>query len=93
MTAVQVLNTKGAARKLGCSETWIHKLVAKGLLKAYAYDEEGALREHHSDQKRQGQGLYFLAEDLETYQPAVQRRPRGSRNKQSPPSAHDAKTA
>ncbi len=35
MTVVQVLNTKGAARKLGCSQTWIHKLVATGKLKAY----------------------------------------------------------
>jgi len=93
MTVVQVLNTKGAARKLGCSQTWIHKLVAKGLLKAYAYDEEGVLMEHHSDQKRQGQGLYFLTEDLDTYQPAVQRRPRGSKNKPPPQSAPDAKTA
>ncbi len=93
MTAVQVLNTKGAARRLGCSETWIHKLVAKGSLKAYAYDKEGVLREHQSDQKRQGQGLYFLTEDLDAYQPAVQRRPRGSKNKQSHHSVHDAKTA
>ena len=78
--AVPVLNTKGAARQLGCSETWIHKLVAAGKLKAYIYDSEGVLVEHQKDQKRQGQGLYFLAEDLARYQPAAQRRPRGKKN-------------
>ncbi len=30
MTVVQVLNTRGAARKPGCSETWVHKLIAEG---------------------------------------------------------------
>jgi excisionase family DNA binding protein len=45
MTVKQVLNTKGAARRLGCSETWIHKLVAKGELRAYIYDETGSLVE------------------------------------------------
>jgi hypothetical protein len=93
MTVVQVLNTKGAARRLGCSETWIHKLVAAGKLKAYAYDEEGVLMERMSDQKRQGQGLYFFAEEVDTYQPEVQRRPRGSKNKQIRPEARGAKTA
>ena len=93
MTVMQVLNTKGAARRLGCSETWIHKLVAAGKLKAYAYDEEGVLMERKSDQKRQGQGLYFFAEEVDTYQPEVQRRPRGSKNKQIRPEARGAKTA
>lgn len=82
MTVVQVLNTKGAARRLGCSETWVHKLVAAGKIKAYVYDEEGLLVEHKPGEKRQGQGLYFVAEEVDTYQPDVQRRPRGSRNKQ-----------
>jgi hypothetical protein len=91
MAVVQVLNTKGAARQLGCSETWIHKLVAAGKLKAYIYDADGVLVEHQKDQKRQGQGLYFLAEDLNTYQPAVQRRPRGSKNKRLQHRTHDAK--
>jgi len=81
MTALQVLNTKGAARRLGCSETWVHKLVAKGALKAYAYDDEGVLVEYRNDTKRQGQGFYFLVSDVDTYRPAVQRRPRGSKNK------------
>ena len=81
MIAVQVLNTKGAARRLGCSQTWIHKLVSTGKLRAYIYDPDGILVERQPDQKRQGQGLYFLAEEVDTYQPAVQRRPRGSKNK------------
>jgi hypothetical protein len=88
MTAPQVLNTKGAARRLGCSETWIHKLVAKGALKAYAYDDNGELVEHMKDTKRQGQGFYFLASDVDGYRPAVQRRPRGSKNKPSVPRAN-----
>lgn len=93
MTAVPVLNTKGAARPLGCSETWIHKLVAAGKLKAYIYDAEGVLVEHQQDQKRQGQGLYFLAEDLARYQPAVQRRPRGKQNTEPHPRTSPVKTA
>ncbi len=76
MTAPQVLNTKGAARRLGCSETWVHKLVAKGALKAYAYDDTGVLVEYRKDSKRQGQGFYFFAHDVDTYRPAVQRRSR-----------------
>src|SRR5258708_9662174 len=58
MTVIQVFNTKGAARRLGCSETWIHKLVAKGELRAYVYDENGELVERGKDRKSQGQGLY-----------------------------------
>jgi hypothetical protein len=84
MTAIQVLNTKGAARRLGCSETWIHKLVSAGKLKAYTYNDNGVLVEHTPDDKRQGQGLYFFAGDVDTYQPEVQRRPRGSKNKKVP---------
>ena len=93
MTVVQVLNTKGAARRLGCSETWIHKLVATSKLKAYIYDTDGVLVERQPEGKRQGQGLYFLVEDIDIYQPAVQRRPRGRKNQQSQQLAHDAKTA
>jgi len=57
MTAVQVLNTKGAARRLGCSETWVHKLVEASKLKAYAYDEEGVLVEHKPEENRKVTGL------------------------------------
>jgi hypothetical protein len=39
MARTQVFNTKGAAKRLGCSETWIHRLVATGKLKAYIYDD------------------------------------------------------
>jgi hypothetical protein len=93
MTAMQVLNTKGAARCLGCSDTWIHKLVSAGKLKAYTYDENGVLVEHIKDAKRQGQGLYFFTGDVDHYQPAVQRRPRGSRNKKTEATSSGSKTA
>lgn len=79
----QVMNTKGAAKYLGCSETWIHKLVYRGKIKAYVYDESGMLVERAPQDTRQGQGLYFLKTDLDAYQPEVQRRPRGSKNKKS----------
>lgn len=81
MNALHVLNTKGAAKRLGCTETWIHKLVAAGKLKAYVYDDNGVLVEHRPEEKRQGQGLYFLISDVDAYQPDVQRRPKGSKNK------------
>jgi YD repeat-containing protein len=84
MTVIQVFNTRGAARRLGCSEAWIHKLVAQGKLRAYTYDENGELVERRKDRKSQGQGLYFFARDVDQYQPAVQRRPRGSKNKKLP---------
>jgi hypothetical protein len=77
----QILNTKGAAKRLGCSETWIHKLVYRGKIKACVYDEDGVLIERDPQDTRQGQGLYFMQEDLDAYQPEVQRRPRGSKNK------------
>jgi len=48
----QVLNTKGAARRLGCSETRIHKLAATGKLKAYTYGEEGELIEQTKDVRK-----------------------------------------
>jgi hypothetical protein len=76
-----VLNTKGAARRLGCTETWIHKLVAAGKLKAYIYDDNGMLVEHRPEMKRQGQGLYFLAGDLDRYQQNMPRRSKGNNMK------------
>jgi hypothetical protein len=79
MARMQVLNTKGAAKRLGCSETWIHRLVATGKLKAYTYDENGRLVERKPDEKKQGQAMSFRAKDVDAYQPAVQRRPRGSK--------------
>ena len=81
MLSLQVLNTKGAARRLGCSETWIHKLAATGKLRAYIYGEEGELIEHEKETRKQVRALSFLAEDVEQYHPAVQRRPRGSKNR------------
>ncbi len=82
MAPIQVLNTKGAARRLGCSETWIHKLVSAGKLKASIYDTTGVLVERKPDEARQGRSLSFLAEEGDTYCSAVLRRPRGSKNKQ-----------
>ncbi len=81
MARTQVLNTKGAAKRLGCSETWIHRLVATGKLKAYIYDENGRLVERKPKEKKQGQAMSFRVKDVDAYQPAVQRRPRGSKNK------------
>lgn len=77
----QVLNTKGAAKKLGCTENWIHKLVYKGKIKARIYDDNGVLTERQPHDQRQGQGLYFLESDLDAYKPEKQRRPRGSKDK------------
>lgn len=79
MARMQVVNTKGAAKRLGCSQTWIHRLVATGKLKAYVYDENGKLVERKPNEKKQGQALSFRVKDVDAYQPAVQRRPRGSK--------------
>ncbi len=79
MARMQVLNTKGAAKRLGCSETWIHRLVATGKLKAYVYNENGRLVERKPDEKKQGQAMSFRIRDVDAYHPAVQRRPRGSK--------------
>ncbi|QBD74907.1 hypothetical protein EPA93_02425 [Ktedonosporobacter rubrisoli] len=81
MLTLQVLNTKGAARQPGCSKTWIHKLAATGKLKAFTYGEEGELVEQTKEVKKPGRALYFLADEVGRYQPAAQRRPRGSKNK------------
>jgi hypothetical protein len=83
MARMQVLNTKGAAKRLGCSQTWIHRLVSTGKLKAYVYDDNGRLVERKPDEKRQGQAMCFRVKDVDAYQPVVQRRPRGSKNKPS----------
>src|SRR5713226_7956808 len=52
MARMQMLNTKGAAKRLGCSETWIHRLVSTGKLKAYAYDDNGRLVERKPEEKK-----------------------------------------
>lgn len=80
MNIVQILNTKGAAKRIGCSQTWIHKLVAAGKLKAYTYNEDGTLVEHKLEEKRQGQGLYFFISDLDSYQSNAQIRHRRHKN-------------
>lgn len=77
MLMSHVLNTKGAAKCLGCSVTWIHKLAATGKLPAYIYGENGTLVEHTPESRRQGHALYFFVEDVMKYQPALKRRPRG----------------
>lgn len=78
---MEVLNTTGAAIKLGCSTGWIQKLVRRGELRAYVFNEVGRLVIRAADDQRQGQGLYFLDSDLEGYEPEVLRRPRGGKNK------------
>ncbi len=83
MARMQVLNTKGAAKRLGCSLTWIHRLVSTGKLKAYVYDDNGRLVERNPDEKRQGQAMSFRVKDVDAYQPAVRRRPRGSKKQPS----------
>lgn len=86
MDVLQVINTNGAARRLGCTRTWIHKLVSAGKLRAYVYDENGVLVEHQPEQKRQGQGLYFFIADIDHYQMEMQLHPRRNRHKnQLPP--------
>ena len=90
MVRMQVVNTKGAAKRLGCSQTWIHRLVSTGKLKADIYDDNGRLVERKPQEKRQGQAMSFLLEDIDAYQPTVQRRPRGSKNK--PPRLHEQHT-
>jgi hypothetical protein len=93
MARMQMLNTKGAANRLGCSQTWIHRLVSTGKLKAYTYDDKGRLVERKPDEKKQGQAMAFRVKDVDAYQPAVQRRPRGSKNKLSRLHAQRAQTA
>jgi hypothetical protein len=64
----EIVNAKGAAKRLGCSVTWIHKLVSAGKLKAYIYDEKGTLIIRPPEEKRQGRGLYFFVSDLDAFQ-------------------------
>jgi len=91
MLSIQVLNTKGAARRLGYSETWIYKFAAAGKLKAYTCGDDGKLIEHEKSTRKPGRPLYFLADDVVQYHPAVQRRPRGSKNKTSRSEHHPEK--
>jgi predicted DNA-binding transcriptional regulator AlpA len=78
--AKKLLNTKGAASHLGCSENWIHKLVYAGKIKAYIYDEAGELVERPVGSKRQGAALYFYESDLNKYKaPKLQTRPKTGR--------------
>lgn len=81
MARIHVLNTNGAAKRLGCSQTWIHRLVATGKLKAYIYDNNGRLVARKPEERRQGHAMSFRIKDVDAYQPAVRRRPRGSSNK------------
>lgn len=62
-----LLNTKGAASQLDCSENWIHKLVQKGQLKAHVYNDEGVLVAREPNTAQQGRGLYFYEKDIAVY--------------------------
>jgi len=76
-----LLNTKGAAERMQCTENWIHKLVYSGKLKAYIYDQHGVLVEREPNTPRQGQGLYFYEKDLKAYKGRKKGRPAGSKDK------------
>ncbi len=76
-----LMNTKGAAEWMGCTENWIHKLVSTGRLQAHVYDEHGVLAERDPHAKRQGQGLYFYERDLKAYKGKGKGRPAGSKDK------------
>ena len=74
MAQMHVFNTKGAAKRLGCSETWMHRLVATGKLKAYIYDDNRRLVERKPEEKRQGQ-MHVFAPLLANPQPGEVREP------------------
>ena len=76
-----MLNTKGAALKLGCSITWIRKLVEDSKLTTYIYNDQGTMEQYQPGQPHQGQGMYFLEDDLADYRPKASRRPMGARDK------------
>ena len=59
-------------------------MAATGKFRAYIYGEEGELIEYEKETRKQVRALSFLAEDVEQYRPAVQRRPRGSKNRCRP---------
>jgi hypothetical protein len=63
----QALDTTGAARRLGCSQATIRKLVSVGKLPAYVSDTNGLLREHQPEEKQQEPGVYILVRDVEQY--------------------------
>ncbi len=68
MSDIRIYNTTGAANYLNCKPVYIHKLVYRGKLQARIYDDEGKLVERQPHDTRQGQGLYFLEEDLKEFQ-------------------------
>lgn len=81
MVKETLMNTKGAATWMDCTENWIHKLVYSGRLKAHIYDENGVLVERTPNTHRQGQGLYFYEKDLKAYKGRKRGRPSGSRDR------------
>ncbi len=83
MSDIKIYNTTGAANYLNCKPVYIHKLVYGGKLPARTYDEEGRLVERQPHDTHQGQGLYFLEEDLKEFQKTRKRpgRPEGSKDK------------
>ena len=78
-----MLNTKGAAKKVGCSDRWLRKLVQDGRIPAYAYDEDGKLVKLDPSVSHQGRDMCFLESDLDAYQPGARGRPQGSRDKET----------
>jgi len=77
-----MLNTKGAAARLGCSITWIRKLATKEKrIKAYVY-LDGKLTVHDPNNPHPGLELFFREEDLLAYKPGVRRKAMGTKDKQ-----------
>lgn len=76
-----MLNTKGAAARFGCSTTWIHQLVKKGSLPAYAFNESGVLAPIDASASLQGKDIYFKEEEIAAYRPAARGRPMGAPDK------------
>lgn len=77
-----MLNTKGAAKKIGCGDRWLRKLVQDGRILAYAYDEDGKLVKVDPSVSHQGRDMCFLESDLEAFQSKPRGRPQGSRDKE-----------
>ncbi|HEX3643642.1 MAG TPA: hypothetical protein VHV10_20325 [Ktedonobacteraceae bacterium] len=79
-----MLNTEGAAARLGCSVTWIRKLATKkdikNKIRAYVY-LDGVLTEHNPNNPRPGLELFFDEKDLDAYKPARHGRSMGSKDK------------
>jgi hypothetical protein len=78
-----MLNTKGAATKIGCGDRWLRKLVQDGRIPAYTYNDNGELVKLDPTVSHQGKDMCFLESDLEAFQPKPRGRPQGSRDRET----------